>query len=285
MRDHHSGFDPFDEPAPGDVRFTIQQGRVTGIEHVVGSRAIATGLPANATFTVGAGTVTETVTRGAATATLTWTADPHDASLYHLTHEVRTFDTTAADTPTYGFTLRGGRVAAMTQAFGPAGDTHTVDATRLVASAFTVDGNTITETTIRGNTLATLTFTTTDGTTYKLASETLSVVPAGPAATVLDVEPHERMRFTFSGDTVTQAQAVKMDGSTIAVPPHAGVTYARPAAGYVVETIMRGTDTFYEVFHDGSGDGIYTAVAHGTGTKVDLAGLQAQITAQIDLLL
>jgi hypothetical protein len=52
-----------------------------------------------------------------------------------------------------------------------------------------------------------------------------------------------------------------------------------------VETIRRGTDTFYEVFHDGCGDGIYTAVAHGTGTRVDLAGLQAQITPQIDLLL
>ena len=53
MRDHHTGFDPFDEPAPGDVRFTIQAGQVTGIEYVVGSRAIATGLPANATFIVG----------------------------------------------------------------------------------------------------------------------------------------------------------------------------------------------------------------------------------------
>jgi hypothetical protein len=285
MRDHHTGFDPFDEPAPGDVRFTIQAGQVTGIEHVVGSRAIASGLPANATFTVGAGTVTETLTRDAATATLTWTADPHDATLYHLAHEVRTFDTAAADTPTYGFVLRGGMVAAMTQTFGADGVTHTVDVARLVASAFTVDGGTVIETTIRGNTLVTLTFTTTDRTVWKLASETLSVVPAGPAATVLDVEPYERMRFTFSGDSVTQAQAVKMDGSTIAVPPHAGVTYTRPAAGYVVETIMRGTDSFYEVFHDGSGDGIYTAVAHGSGTKVDLAGLQAQITAQIDLLL
>jgi len=285
MRDHYTAFDSFDEPAPGDVRFTIQGGRVTGIEHVVGCRAIATGLRANATFIVGAGTVTETLTSGAATATLTWTADPRDATLYHLTHEIRTFDTTSADMPTYGFVLRGGTVAAMTQTFGAAGGIHTVDVARLVASAFTVDCGTVTETTIRGNTLATLTFTTTDGTTYKLASETLCVVPAGPAATVLDVEPYGRMRFTFSGDNVTRAQAVKMDGSTIAVPPHAGVTYTRPAVGYVVETIIRGTDTFYEVLHDGRGDGIYTAVAHGTGTAVDLAGLQAQITAQIDLLL
>jgi hypothetical protein len=292
MRDHHTGFESFaiagrlaDELAPGTVRFTITNGQVTGLERVYGSHAIATGLPANATFAVGAGTVTETLTRGTATATLTWTADPHDATLYHVTQQVLNFDTSAADTPTYGFTVSGGAVTAMTQTFGASGHTHTIDVARLVASAFTVEGSTVTETAIRGNTLETLTFTTTDGTHYKLATETLSVVPAGAAATVLDVEPYERMRFTFSGGTVTDAQAVKADGSTIAVPPHAGVTYTQPAAGYVVETITRGAHSFYEVFHDGSGDGIYTAVAHGTGTTVDLVGLQAQITPQIDLLL
>ena len=108
MRDHHTGFDPFDEPAPGDVRFRIERGRVTGIEHVVGCRSIATGLPVNATFIVGTGTVTETVRSGPATATLTWTADPQDPTLYHLTHEFRTFDTTSADMPTYRFVLREG---------------------------------------------------------------------------------------------------------------------------------------------------------------------------------
>ena len=285
MRDHPPVGRLADELATGDVRFTISDGQVTGIEHVIGSRTIASRLPADATFTVGTGTVTETLTRGAATATLTWTADASDTGLYHLTREVRSFDTTAADTPTYGFTVTGGTVTAMTQTFGSAGWSHTVAVAELAARVFTVDGNTVTETAIRGNTVETLRFTTTDGTTYKLASETFTVIPVGSAATALDVEPYERMRFTFDGSTVTAAQSVKPDGTTVDVHLGSTVAYAQAATGYVVETITRGSHTYYEVFHDGNGDGIYTAVAHGQGTTVDLVGLQAQITPQIDALL
>jgi len=291
MRDHLPGFDHYaaagrlaDELAAGDVRFTITNGQVTGLEHVIGSRTIDTGLPSNATFAVSGGSVTETLTRGASTATLTYTVDPADPGLYHLTQEVRSFDTSSTTSPTYGFTVTNGAVTAVTQTFGTSGWTHDTDAASLAASAFSVSGNTVTETTIRGNTLETLQFTTTDGTAYKLASETLSVVQAGTATTALDVEPHERMRFTFSGDTVTGAQSVKLDGAAVDVT-RSNVTYAQPAAGYVVETLTRGTHTYYEVYHDGNGDGIYTAVAHGTGTTVDIVGLQAQITAQIDGLL
>ncbi|SDD32237.1 hypothetical protein SAMN05428966_10416 [Massilia sp. PDC64] len=285
MRDHPPVGRLADELATGDVRFTISDGQVTGIEHVIGSRTIASSLPAGATFAVGAGTVTETLTRGTATATLTWTVDASDTGLYHLTQEVRSFDTTAADTPTYGFTVTGGAVTAMTQTFGRSGWSHTVAVADLAASVFTVDGNTVTETAIRGNTLETLRFTTTDGTTYKLASETFTVIPVGSAATALDVEPYERMRFTFDGSTVTTAQSVKPDGTTVDVHLGTTVAYAQAAAGYVVETITRGSHTYYEVFHDGNGDGIYTAVAHGQGSTVDLVGLQAQITPQIDTLL
>lgn len=291
MRDHQPGFDNdgpagrlADELALGDVRFTISGGQVTGVERVIGTHTIDTGLPSNAAFAVSGGTVTETLTRGTATATLTYTADATDAGLYHLTQEVRSFDTTATTSPTYGFTVRGGAVTAMTQTFGTSGWTHDVDVAGIAGSAFTVAGSTVTETTIRGNTLETLQFTTTDGTTYKLASETLSVVATGTATTALNVEPHERMQFTFSGDTVTGAQAVKLDGTAVDVA-NADATYALAAAGYVVETVTRGTHTSYEVFHDGNGDGIYTAVAHGTGTTVDIVGLQGQITAQIDTLL
>ena len=285
MRDHQPVGRLADELASGDVRFTISDGQVTGIEHVIGSRTFATSLPAGATFTVGTDTVTETVTRGTATATLTFTADATDAGLYHLTQEVRSFDTTATNTPTYGFTVTDGAVTAMTQTFGSSGWTHSVAVADLAASVFSVDGSTVTETAIRGNTLETQQYTTTDGTTYKLASETLTVVPVGAATTALDVEPYERMRFTFSGDTVTAAQSVKADGTTVDVHTSTTVSYAQAAAGYVVETITRGNHSYYEVFHDGNGDGIYTAIAHGQGTNVDLVGLQAQITPQIDTLL
>ena len=66
------------------------------------------------------------------------------------------------------------------------------------------------------------------------------------------------------------------------------------AAGAVRFTITDGQVTGLEQAGVGNaerragrhgGDGIYTAVAHGAGTTVDLVGLQAQITAQIDALL
>lgn len=285
MHDQHPAARLTDELAPGDVRFTMAGGEVTGVERVIGSRTVAAGLPAGTTFAVGDGTVTETVTRDGATATLTWTADAGDAGLYHLTREVRSFDSASTAMPTYGFTVTDGAVTAMTQTFGASGRTRDVSVADLAASAFSVSGNTVTETTIRGNTLETLQYTTTDGTAYKLASETLAVIPSGTATTLLDVEPYERMRFTFDGATVSAAQLVKADGTTADVHTGSTVTYAQPAAGYVVETITRGAHTYYEVFYDGNGDGIYTAVAHGQGTAIDLVGLQAQITPEIGMLL
>jgi hypothetical protein len=133
MRGHHSGFDLFvaggrlaDELAAGAVRFTITNGQVTGLERVFGD----------------------------------WTVD---TGLYHLTREVRSFDTASTTSPTYGFTVSNGAVTAVTQTFGTSGWTHDIDVAKLAASAFAVAGNTVTETTIRGNTLETLQFTTTDG--------------------------------------------------------------------------------------------------------------------------
>lgn len=291
MHDQQNGFDHFasferlaDTLSFGDVKFTISDGAVTDVERVVGNRSIDVGVSDDASFAVGSGTVTETLTRGSTTTTLTYTADAGDTSLYHLTQELRSFDTTSATSPTYGFTISDGTVTAMTESLGGSSRTHNIDVAKLLGSAFTVDGNTVTETIVQGNAVETLQFTSSDGTSYKLASDTLSLVSAGTATTALDVDPLARLRFTFSGDTVTAAEAVKLDGSTIAVPDHANVSYAQLAAGYVMETITRGTNSYYEVFHDGNGDGIYTSVAHGSGTTVDLVGLQAQISTVIDTL-
>jgi hypothetical protein len=54
------------------------------------------------------------------------------------------------------------------------------------------------------------------------------------------------------------------------------------APGFILETQKDGSTSRYEVFHDGNGDGVYTAVAHGSGTTIDLVGLKAQISAAMD---
>ncbi len=271
----------------GDIQFTITDGQVTGLARVVGSNVIPVRLPSDATFTVGTGIVTETIARGTTTEVLTYAADAAGSTLYHLSQDVKTFDTTAASARSYTFTVTDGAVTALSVSSGWSGNVRTVDVTKLAATSFTADGDTITATTVHDNTLETLQFTSTDGTTYHLASDTQSFALLGDATTALDVDPNDRLSFTFSGDTVTAAQVVKADGTTVAVSTHgnATVAYTQPEDGYVVQTTTYGTRTQFEVFHDGNGDGIYTEVAHGTGTTVDIVGLQTQITTAIDALL
>lgn len=282
MHDNRHSFSP-----TGDIKFTIVDGQVTGLERVIGNYAVPLPLPSDASFTVADGTVTETLTRGATTATLTYTADASDNTLYHLSQEVKTFDTTASGDHLYTFTLVDGAVTALSETFGTSADTHTIDVSKLPGASFSVSGNTITETTVHGNALETLLFTSTDGASYKLVSETATHISVGAASTALDVDAHDRLSFTFSGESVTAAQAVKADGTSVALATHgnASVAYTQPAAGYVVETVTRGAHASYEVYHDGNGDGIYTEVAHGSGTTVDIVGLQTQITAAVDGLL
>jgi hypothetical protein len=291
--DHHStsnqGFNHYSSfgYVLGDVQFTITDGQVTGLARVIGSNAIPVRLPSDATFTVGTGTVAETVTSGTTSEVLTYAVDTADSTLYHLSQDVRTFDTAAASARSYTFTVTDGSVTALSESVGTSGNVRTVDITKLAATTFTVDGNTITATTVHDNVLETLQFTSTDGTTFHLASDTQAFATLGSATTALDVDAYDRLSFTFSGDTVTAARVVKADGTTAAVSTHgnATVAYTQPGAGYVVQTTTSGTRSTFELFHDGNGDGIYTEVAHGTGTTVDIVGLQAQITTAIDALL
>ncbi|GGY13659.1 hypothetical protein GJV26_05530 [Massilia dura] len=283
------GFNPYSSSGyvSGNVQFTITDGQVTGLARVAGDHVIPVKLPADATFTVGTGTVTETITRGTTTEVSTYAVDTADSTLYHLSQDVKTFDTTVASARSYTFTVTDGSVTAVSESVGWSGNVRTVDVTKLAATSFTVEGGTITATTVHGNTLETLQFTSTDGTTYHLASDTQAFAALGSATTALDVDPYDRLSFTFSGDTVTAAQVVKADGTTVAVSTHGNTTvaYTQPEEGYVVQTVTYGTRTQFEVFHDGNGDGIYTEVAHGTGATVDIVGLQAQITTAIDALL
>lgn len=284
MSDHQHGF--FDLFST-DVKFTITDGQVTGLERVFGTKTLSATLPAGATFTVGTGTVTETLSHGSATETLTYTADTSDGTLYHLTQEATTFDTTAAGERTYAFTIAGGAVTAVSETHGHSGITVSVDTADLPGTAFSVSGNTVTETTIHGNTLETLKFTSTDGMAYHLASVTDTFIAQGSATTALDVHARDRLAFTFSGSAVTLAQAVKPDGTKVDLATHGNTTvaYTQPAAGYVVETATHGSHTSFEVYHDGNGDGVYTEVAHGSGSTVDIVGLQAQITSAVNALL
>lgn len=63
---------------------------------------------------------------------------------------------------------------------------------------------------------------------------------------------------------------------------HTSTTSSQLSLGDILETVAYGARSSFEVYHDGNGDGAYTAIAHGTGTTADLLGLQAQLSVTIN---
>ncbi len=283
------GEGPSASVTPNGFEFTIGNGQVTGMQRVVGSHTFDLRLPGNATFGVGAGTVTETVTGAKETEVLQFAQDPSNASLYHLASETETIanpTTTNANGTTsgYSFTISNGTVAGMQRVWGNATNTHTHDLLLSPTASFSVSGGTVTETRVEGNSVETLQFVASGSAgLYAVASETTNFIQAGSATTLLSVEPFDRAKFTVdAGGNVTQVQHVRPDGTVTTVTPNAHTSFSQLSTGDIQETVTNGTRSSYEVYHDGNGDGIYTAIAHGAGTTVDLVGLQAQLSATIN---
>ncbi len=267
-------------------KFTIANGQVTGEQIVRGAHTETVHIPTTASFVVATGGITETISGAHVTDAIQYTADPANAGVYLISGET---DTVLAPTTTdakghvhgFSFTIANGTVTAEQEVEGSsATSTHSHNLPLDPASQFQVSGATVTETSVRGNEIEVTTFVQ-SGTAglYAVSSEATTIIPVGTATTALSVEPHERAEFTFdAGGAVSAIQTVHADGTTSAYTPGSHESFAQAAPGFVVETFTHGTQTAYEVFHDGNGDGIYTAVAHGTGA-VDLAGLKLQLAS------
>lgn len=280
--------------SPKGFEFTVTNNQVTGMELVLGTHTFNLPLPSKATFTIGANSVTETWSGSKATEVIQFVTDSTDNNLYHLASDTVTFTnptTTYVNglINAYSFTIASGKVTGMQSVWGKADHTHTQNIKFSPTSTFSVNGDMVTETLIQGNTIETLQFvkTGTDG-LFAIASDATSFVQPGSAQTLLFVDPTDRVKFTLNGTNVTSLQDVRLDGSLGSVKSlpinnaHNTITFTQLGSGYIQETITNGTRSMYEVYHDGNHDGIYTAVAHGTGTTVDLVGLKAQISSTID---
>ena len=273
------------------VQFTLTNGQVSAMAWVEGSATHTLPIPGNATFTVNGTTVTETLAGTRGTQTLQFTQDATNTALYHITGESLTVanpSTTDSNGHVHGysFTLSNGAVTAVQRVDGAsASTTHSHDLAILPGESFAISSTGVTETIVSGNTIETLQFVAVGtGGLYALAAETTTVIQSGTATTRLDVHALDRDLFTLgSNGAVTQVQAVKLDGTSKTLTVPSNVTYTQLKAGYVLETVVKGSTSHYEVYHDGNGDGIYTNVAHGSGS-VDLVGLKAQINATIDAL-
>lgn len=283
---------------PNGVMFTISNGAVTGEQRVIGTQTFSLNLPANATFAVdgAANTVTETLTGTNATKVDQFTLDPTSPTLYHMTSEVVTFTnptTTSANGSTngYSFTIANGSVTAMQEvsshiSYNGTTHTRTESETLSPTASFSVSGSTVTETSVQGNTIEILQFVA-SGTSglYAVASETTTFIQPGAATTLLSVSPFDRAKFSLDASgNVTQVQHVSPNGTVTTATPNTYTAFSQLAPGFVLETVTLGTRSAYEVYNDGNGDGIYTAVAHGQGVTVDLVGLKAQLSADPHIL-
>jgi hypothetical protein len=291
MMDFSDG--PFDGSFPGSdsgappvegYEFTISNGQVTGIERVIGTNSFNLPLPGDATFAVGAGSVTETIAHTSATDVIQYVASPTDATLYNLSSETETYAnpvTLYADGVTlgYSFTVANGAVTAMQEVLSRGSHTDSFDLPLSPSTTLSISGGTVTETSVQGNTIDTVAFVQPSGSTlYAVASTTTTFVQPGTATTLLSVNPYDRAEFTIDGSgNVTQIQSVSPTGTTAIVTPDSHFAFSQLAPGFVEETATFGTHTSYAVYYEGGASGIYTEVAHGTGTTVDLVGLKAQL--------
>ncbi|HEX3366733.1 hypothetical protein [Phenylobacterium sp.] len=276
--------DRVEADADRTLQFTIAGGTVTAIQVTDGSQTFSPHIPSDATFTVGTGTVTETLAGVHSTTTIDYAAEASNPAVYQVASV-----TEAVNSPTtltgdgggrgFAFTVSGNTVTAEQFTTSEGGHSHSEAVPIPPDAMFTVGTGVITETFAQGDGLETLTFVQPSGQTlYALASDQTTFVPLGSAATALDVEPQERAAFTFStGGSVTAAEQVNADGTTSSIALGGHVSFAQIGSGLVEETTNHGSHTSFEVFATGpGGGGIYTAIAHGEGS-VDVAGLQTQL--------
>ncbi len=280
----------FETSTNGTFQFTLVNGQVTAEQAVSGHHTEPVHIPKGATFAVGTGTITETITETHATEVIQYTAETANPALYQvssLTETVTNPTTVGEHGHVSGFSFTTGIDNVITGVQAVTGDSATSTHSHALPvppdAQFTTDGTTVTETTVRGHEIDVTTFVQSGPAgLYAIPSQSQTVIPQGTATTALSVEPGERDQFTFTAagavDTVTIVHA---DGTVTAMTPDSHVTFTTLAPGFVEEVTLHGTHGQFEVFHDGNGDGIYTAIAHGDGTHVDLTGLQAQI-AKID---
>jgi hypothetical protein len=266
--------------------FTVSNDQVTAEAVVFGQHTEAIRIPGDAAFTVTGSTISETITGAHAVDTTTFTPETASPALFQISAQTQTVtspSTTDADGHVFGysFTVANGAVTAEQVVTGAsAAAAHIHDLCAPPDASFAVSGADVTETVVQGHEVEVSTFAP-SGTMglFALASRTESFIPVGAATTQLSVDPFERDAFTFgpSGSVATVSQ-VHADGTTTAITPHSDETFSLLAPGLVEETVTHGSHTTFEVFDDGNGDGVYTAVAHGEGSTVDLASLQAQLT-------
>jgi hypothetical protein len=273
-----------------EYQFTITGGHVTAMQEVLGSHTHDLPLPSNAYFSVGAGTVTETLIGPDSVKVIVYDQQA-GSTLYDKIDVSKTFTHPSTAHGGYAFTVNSsGVVAAEQHVEIHGGLTQTENVHIPLGAVFSAWPSMVFEQTVKGNEIDTITYIKPAGSTlFAVQNSEQTYIEAGSATTLLDVNPEKRMEFTFdTSGNVTQAQRLDPDGVLNAVLPSPHVAFIRLGSdnSYVEKLTTHGSESSYVVYYEGqSTNGVYTEIAHGSGSTVDLPGLHAQVTAAEQTLL
>ena len=236
---------------------------------------------------LGTATVTETVTSSYGVQTITFTEESGSTTLYQVSSENLTVTSPTAaqangDVVTFTLTESVSTVTAISETITNGTKSSTVSQTLDPTATFTIGSGTVTETFLTGNSVETVTFAA-DGSSYVVSSIAAAVIAAGTATTALSINALDRAEFTIASGAVTAVSTVSPTGTVATLSHGSNVTFTpltnstSLAGSFVEETVTSGSNSSYKVFYEASGSSIYTEVAHGAGTTVDLTGLATQL--------
>jgi hypothetical protein len=281
MSDHEA-----DQRRDLDYQFTIDAGHVTAMQQVVGGQAYDLPLPDKATssFGVGTNTVTETLLKPNSATVIVYVQEAGSTTLYDKADVTTTFTDPSTAHGGYAFAFdSSGAVTAEQRAEVEHGHTHAETVHLPLDAVFSVSSGAVTEQYAKGNEIDTISFAQPSGSTlYAVQYVEKTYIDAGAATTSLDVDADDRMTFSFdSSGAVTQAQRIDPHGGAHTVAgSHVAFIQLGADNSYVEKVTTHGSHSEYAVYYAGqSTNGVYTEIAHGAGSTVDLAGLQAQVHA------
>ncbi len=269
--------------------FTIGASGVTGINLVVGDRTIPLSIRANETYTVDsvAGTVKSTLTNSKAIETTVYSKDAVNPAVYHVLSKTTTLaaptTTTAHGSDGYSFITTGGVITGMQEVttHNTTTKTHAVHVLPTTVFSGTI-GGTITGTSVEGNSIITTTYvqSVANG-LYAEQSHSVTFIPAATATTLLNIEPDVHLNFAISNNAVTHVQVISPTGVATDITPHSGVAFQEVIAGnqrFIEETFTSGSHSSFKLFMQSTANGTYMEIAHGSGTTIDLVGINDQLS-------
>lgn len=271
--------------------FTLSGSTVTAMSMVVGSSSIALKLPSNATFSVsttnGIQTITETLTGSNSSESIVYKAQSAGSSAYSIASETTTFTTpsTASNSSFsqgYSFTTTNGVISGLTETTTFNNNSHTTNVLSPASATFVKNSNgSVTETVIQANSIQSTNFVQSGSSTFfTVNSTTTQFIQPGTATTLLDVNPNDQLSLTFTGNAISGIQAVSSNGVKANLTLPSSITFEEVTAGkanLVEEVISHNSNTSFALYLESGSSANYTEIAHGSGSTIDLVGIQAQL--------